>query len=203
MDFHCRLDLDKAERPIEFPDQVTSPAQQIPTPVHLLWGLPRTNLLCHLPWVSGGLIERRKNDPPPGAVSGLNKSATRLTRCNFLEQCNPLGPHGRLVRGKPGDVSAGSRHARYETGAGRISHLDEHDRYTASFLLQRPKRASALTDDYIRWQLNKFFRESLCAIGLAGTPDDWFARLSARRWRIGRPGAMACAAATMAFASMP
>ena len=26
---------------------------------------------------------------------------------------------------------------------------------------------------------------------------------SARRWRIGRPGAMACAAATMALASMP
>src|SRR6266705_5863382 len=48
MDFHCRLDLDKAERPIEFPDQVTSPARQIPIPARPLWGQPRINLLCHL-----------------------------------------------------------------------------------------------------------------------------------------------------------
>ena len=49
-----------------------------------------------------------------GAVTGLNRTATRATRGAILEQLQPLAGHRRLQVGETGDVAARPRKARDE-----------------------------------------------------------------------------------------
>ena len=71
---------------------------------------------------SGSGFERSQDAPPPGAVSGLNMIATRLTRGAIsLSICSHLPPSAASTVGEPRDVSTWPRKACHEAGANRIT----------------------------------------------------------------------------------
>src|SRR5947209_8741675 len=85
-------------------------------------------------------------------------------RRNLFEQFEPLGADRVLESDKSRRIAAGSRQARHETGADRIDHAYENDRYAPCGALQRSQSEARWRDQKVRrarHQLGSLVRVSL------------------------------------------
>ena len=73
--------------------------------------------------------------------------------CNFLEHPEPLAGDASFVQQEASNIAARTRQTGDYAGADRVRHLDEYDRSSASFLLQRLGRRGRVRKDEIQFPI--------------------------------------------------
>src|SRR5262249_35144852 len=100
---------------------------------------------------------------------GQNRNALR-GRYQLFKQVKPFSPHRELEHREPSDVAARPRQALDETLAHRVGDIGKHDRQHSRRLHQSGKRGTALSNDEISSQLNKWCCQGLQTAHIALGP---------------------------------